>query len=510
MLLTTTRTDSSGILKSCAIVGALLAPFLIYFTTVRSIVAIWDSSDTFVHGYIILPISLWLIWKRRNTIPMEEAAPFWPALLLLAGCGFGWLLAALGGVQVVRQYAFVAMIPLTALAVLGVRVAWSIAFPLLFLFLAVPFGEIFIGPLIDFTANFTVAALQLTGIPVFRNGTHFDLPTGSWSVVEACSGVRYLISSFTLGCLYAYLTYSSPLRRAAFMVLSILVPILANGLRAYIIVMIGHLSGMKLATGVDHLIYGWLFFGLVMFIMFWIGGIWREDQENTPAPAANAAVVAAPVADIRRIVIATLCGIACMAVWPLYGQYLERAGFNPEPVRLTGFRSSWHEASAFTQWKPRFAPANAELHKFFQRDAQQTGLALLYYRHQRQNEQLISSVNHMVTEQDTLYRQIGNAVRQETIAGRMLTVREATMQDGPTQFVVWYWYWIDGAVTANDYKGKLLQAKEKFLMRGDDGAAVMVFAPYAVKADEARATLRDYLNANLASVEATLASNRKQ
>ncbi len=47
---------------------------------------------------------------------------------------------------------------------------------------------------------------------------------------------------------------------------------LANTLRAYIIVMLGHFSDMKVATGADHLIYGWVFFGLVMFLLFWIGG----------------------------------------------------------------------------------------------------------------------------------------------------------------------------------------------------------------------------------------------
>ena len=71
-----------------------------------------------------------------------------------------------------------------------------------------------------------------------------------------------------------------------------MVPVIANGLRAYMIVMIGHLSGMKLAVGVDHIIYGWLFFGLVMFLMFWIGNFWREDESPAPerieVPAGSA------------------------------------------------------------------------------------------------------------------------------------------------------------------------------------------------------------------------------
>jgi EpsI family protein len=227
-------------------------------------------------------------------------------------------------------------------------------------------------------------------------------------------------------------------------------------------------------------------------------------------PVTNAASGAADrTAASRRILVAAVCSIACIGIWPLYAQYIERAGFNPEQARLTGFRTNWQEAPPFTEWKPRFAPANAELHKFFRHDAQQVGLSILYYRHQSQDAQLISSLNRMVSEKETIYRQVGNAARQETISGRTLAIREATLQDPTGPFLVWHWYWIDGAATASDYAGKLLQAKEKFLMRGDDGAAVMVFAPYAIKADEARATLRDYLTANLASIEATLANNKK-
>ena len=101
--MTAARFHSSNYLIGLAIAAALLAPVLIYFDTARSIVSIWNNSDTFAHGYIILPISLWLIWRRRQTLALMSPTPYWPALLLLTACGFGWLLAELGGVQVARQ-----------------------------------------------------------------------------------------------------------------------------------------------------------------------------------------------------------------------------------------------------------------------------------------------------------------------------------------------------------------------------------------------------------------------
>lgn len=489
-----------------ALAGALLAVLAIYADTARSIVSIWNSSETFAHGYIILPISLWLIWRRRAELGRIAPQPFWPALLLIAGAGFAWLLAELAEVQVVRQYAFVAMLLLTVLAVAGLRLSLAMTFPLAFLLLAVPFGEIFVAPLINFTADFTVSALQLTGVPVLRNGSNFEIPTGSWSVVEACSGVRYLISSFTLGCLYAYLNYRSPVRRFMFVVLSIVVPIIANGMRAYMIVMLGHLSGNKLAAGVDHLIYGWIFFGLVMFLMFWIGGFWRDDTaEVEEAPAA----ASAPAASLASLGAAAAACIACVAVWPAYAHYLDRAAFNPEPVRLDNFHASWPNAPAFTDWRPGFTPAALEVDRFYQGQGTQVGMSIRYYRNQQDGAKLISSANRLVKDKEKRWRPVASNGHSERIGEHDLVLREGRVQGDGSQFLVWSWYWIDGHFIANDYLGKLLQAKEMLVLHGDDGAAILVYAPYESNPEEARKAMRAFLSDNLAHLESALAANRK-
>lgn len=241
----------------------------IYYQTTWSMVATWNRSETYAHGFLILPFSIYMIWTRRRQLLLLDHQPNFLALIALCGLGFIWLIATLASVQIVTQYMLVAMIPIIVWAILGNRILIATAFPLVYLFFAVPFGDVLIPPLIDFTADFTVRALQLTGVPVFREGTFFSLPTGNWSVVEACSGLRYLIASVTLGTLYAYLTYFSFKRRIIFIILSIIVPIIANGIRAYLIVMTGHLSGMTLAVGVDHLIYGWIF--LVLSCCYYFG-----------------------------------------------------------------------------------------------------------------------------------------------------------------------------------------------------------------------------------------------
>ena len=485
---------------------AFLAPFAFYFGTARSFVDVWNSSETFAHGYIIVPISVWLIWRRRANFGALPPTPWWPAIVMLLILGAGWLFARMGEVQVVQQYAFAAMFPIIALAILGRRLAWSLAFPLLFLLFAVPFGEIFIGPLIEFTADFTVWAIQATGIPVLRNGTRFELPTGNWSVVEACSGVRYLISSVTIGCLYAYLTYRSTARRIVFIAMSIVMPILANGLRAYMIVMIGHTSNMELATGVDHLIYGWVFFGLVMFIMFWVGSYWRQDTDAEAAalPAAAAAAAAHP-GRLRNMAIAVV--VAC-ALWPAFAAFNDKATLNPKPAVLAAVPVTWSAAPSFSNWAPSYVAPDANFSGVYQQAEgalRPVKLNILYYRNQSPTKKLISSTNRLVGEKDA-YHENGEAMRTEQVAGRSLVLRETRLQGPSGNLLVWHWMAIGGQTLTNAYKGKLLQAGRKLQFQGDDGAAIMVSSRYSDNQDEARAAMRAFLDTNLKAVETALSA----
>ncbi len=483
---------------------AMLAPLALYFGTAASIVAIWNSSETFAHGYIIVPISAWLVWRSRANFTLYPPEPYWPALILLTGAGLAWLAGYLGGVQFVMQYAFAAMFPIVGLAVLGRRLAFSLAFPLLFLLFAVPFGDIFIEPLIEYTADFTVWALQMTGIPVLRNGTRFEIPTGSWSVVTACSGVRYLISSVTIGCLYAYLTYRSTTRRVVFVIMSIVVPIVANWLRAYMIVMIGHTSNMELATGVDHLVYGWLFFGLVMFGMFWVGSYWRDD--HLPEPVAGNATAA--ISTGRPIGAVVAASLALCAVWPAAALMSDRANHNSAPVVLSSVAVSLPAAPSFSGWTPKYLPPDATFNAVYQAATSPVSLTLLYYRNQTNAKALVSSSNVVVEESNDDYHVIGQTGRLETLGARVLDLRETRVQGPAGKLLVWQWNWIDGQTTASNLKGKLMQAKARLFLRGDDGAAILLAAPFTDDPDQARAALRSFVASHNGAIEAALANTR--
>lgn len=487
-------------------IAAVTALLLLFYQTTLSTVAIWHRSETFAHGFLIFPISAFLIWSRRKEIALLAPQPDPRGLPVLLLFGFGWLLAYLARVLVVQQYALVAMIPVLVWIILGLRVTRALTFPLGFLFFAVPMGEFLIPYLMDFTAAFTVTALQLTGIPVYREGLFFTVPSGQWSVVEACSGLRYLIASFTLGCLYAYLTYRSTRRRVIFTILSLIAPVIANGLRAYMIVMIAHLSGMKLALGVDHYIYGWVFFGLVMLLLFWIGAFWREDlpQAKDGEPAATPTNVA-PL-PLRRIALATLAAIGIAAVWPGYAAYLKSHVPLPVPIKLevtaaNGWRA---DPAPLTDWQPDYQGSDASLMQTYRKGSKAVSLYIGYYRHQHEGVGLVTSTNVIVRQQHPVWSNVGESKRAVTTGSQPLQIVQTKLRSPTLHLLVWNWNRIGDISTVNLYFAKLLEAKARLLGQRDDATAIILSSPYDGDMESAAAVLQEFTGDMLPAIETSL------
>ncbi len=458
--------------------GVLLLLGAAFWPTVHSMIEVWDRSETFTHGYLVFPISAWLVWRRRDALAQIRPRPDLRGLLLLAAAGAGWLLADAGSVNVAAQYAFVAMLIAAVWSLLGAAFVRAAFFPLMFLLFAVPMGEFLIQPLMGVTADFTVAMLQASGIPVYREGTFFSIPSGDWSVVESCSGLRYLIASVTLGVLYAYLTYRSWQRRLLFSLAAIVVPIFANSGRAYLIVMIAHLSDMKLALGIDHYIYGWVFFGLVMLLLFWVGSFWREDEQPEPAVASGLAP-SADGAAARPLLPVAIAALAVAGLWPAYAGWLDARALPAMPALQIQAQGGWQPGEDFTGWTPHWIGADRQLRRAYTQAGRNVLLELNYYVTQRQDAELINSQNFMIRQKDPLWSNVGETLATVQIGGMARQVRQARLRGSNGQrLLVWQWNLIGRHATVNDQFAKLSLAFERVLLRRDDGLSVLIATPY--------------------------------
>lgn len=480
------------------------------WSSYTDIVHIWWRSQTFAHGFLVVPITAYLIWRKRLAIQQVtlKAAPI--AIPVVAFTGLIWLLAQLTEVAVVEQFTAVALIPLVIWLTLGTAAARILAFPLGFLIFAVPMGEALVDPLMQFTAAFTVMLLRLTGLPVFWDGTFFSIPSGDWSVVAACSGIRYLIASLFLGTLYAYINYRAFWRRMLFIVLSGIVPIFANGFRAYLIVMIGHLSDMKLAVGVDHLIYGWVFFGLIMFLLFALGNLWMEPAlPSVPnkLPIEPVTTIAEPLG--RRAALLAL-GLIAFSLWPLLDTLLQRAQSAPTDIAFTlpAGQGRWQpRTSAITDWTPRYFDATLELRRDFE-DQTNTAAAPVgcyFALYSNAHGELVNSENVMVHQGDPVWRMPEHQIIQVFIAGNDMAVNESRVRSDSQTLLVWNWYWIDGYSTANEYVAKIYQALAIITGHAHRQVGVAFYTTIADnKQDAAREQLQWFANEMLLVVNAHL------
>lgn len=504
------------------LVVACLAVLVVYWPTAVSMAEVWDRSNTYAHGWVIPPISLWLMWRERAALRAVPLQPSWWGLLPLGASMGLWLAGDLVAVNAATQLALVGMLVSMVPLLLGWRAARVWWFPLAFLFLAVPVGDFMLPVLMSWTADFTVLALRWSGVPVYREGLEFIIPSGSWSVVEACSGIRYLITGFMAGCLYGYLNYRSNWLRLKFVGLAVLVALLANWLRAYLIVMLGHHSGNTIATGVDHLIYGWFFFAIVLMILFWLGGRWTEpDAPPTPTAPTTSATSAMPLPSQgstgRGWPALLLAGV--LLATPLMALEVFRLGVSSQPVdvRLPPAAPGWQVAQgaeALPDWGPTLLNPSLERHQVYERaDGVRVGLHVGYFRQQGPQRKLVTSSNTVVSgDKEAPWALVSQAQATVQVDGRPLPVRafdlrstQGGLMAQPQRLRLYQWYWLNGRLTASDVRAKLWGAADLVLGRGDDGAILTV---YALQGHDTEALLNDFMRAHGDALMAALMTAR--
>jgi exosortase A len=475
-----------------------LALLVTYRETAWSMVIIWSRSETFAHGFLILPISLWLIWARRDEIGLVNANPVWWLSILMIPLGLGWLLAWLVDVAVVQQLALISMVVTGAWAILGHRLGRLLAFPLLFLFFAVPMGEGLIAPMMEYTATSTVWMIEMTGIPVYREGLNFTLPSGRWSVVEACSGVRYIIASVTVGTLYAYLTYRSWSRRVIFILVAAVVPIFANSARAYIIVMLGHLSGMTIATGADHLVYGWAFFGLVIFVLFWLGSFFREDDLVPASGPAKASLdeVDQDNAGSNWAVLLTACSTLLLASAAPFLAHTLFSSAQPEAresVTLPAARGSWRNARSANWWWRPPARLAGQSSAYYESGGEVTGLYVQYVDGTIAGAEVIGSSALFTLEESHEL-----VVRQEKVKIELshvdVLVDEAQVRGRGSELLAWSWYLIGEVSTSNNYEAKFQEIRARFGAGAPRAYRIVVTTPMQSSLADTRSRMQEFLD----------------
>ncbi|MEO1594048.1 MAG: exosortase A [Pseudomonadota bacterium] len=291
-----------------AVTGAMMAAVaLVFWPTSYGMALVWSQSNTFSYGFLVLPMAFWSIWRSSQRFGEVAWRPSWLGLLAVLPAAAAWYVGEAVDVQALAQYGMIGLFLAGCWAVLGNSAANRLRFGLGFTLFAVPVGEFMIPWLMDITADFTVAAVHMTGIPVYRTERFFTLPSGHFEVIEACSGIRFLMVTIVIATWFAQQTYTALWRKLAFVALAAVIMNIANGLRAFIIVLLVHYSEGRIAVGYDHLVLGWVAFVIGLFVTVKLGRMFADGDESLrPAGGALRLAARGPVAAAAIAVVAVL------------------------------------------------------------------------------------------------------------------------------------------------------------------------------------------------------------
>ncbi len=465
-------------LSATLFAGALAALLALFWETAASMERTWAASDSYQHTYLVPFILAYLVWEDRDRLAVAVPHPDWRGLAVILLASAGWLVGWAAQVQAVQQLALVGMVQGLVLALFGWAVLRLLLFPALFLVFLVPMGDFMVPVLQRWTADFVVWSVNLTGIPTATDGFMITLQDGSqpwhrFHVARECSGIRYLTAMFQIGLLTAYLLFRSWPRRVAAVLVALAVPILANWLRAFGIVLIVYHSEGGRGMDVDHIIYGFWFFLFVLAV--YIGVCWLFAEPPSPRRHPEFATEAAPPRFRQRLLATGVLAVLAAAAGPLYAMAVgQGADTTPVALRAPQQVDGWRRTAYLgLDWQPRFVGADAEVLARYVRDADTIDLYLARYDRQRQGAELINYQNDLAGRGwDDLGERWPATLE---VDGAPVTVRYVRLAQPDRRRMVFYWYRVNGGYVSSDVMAKLAMMSAR-LFGGPSASAVIAVA----------------------------------
>jgi exosortase A len=466
---------------SLAAVGGAAA--FLHWSALVAAAATWTGSATYGYGMLVPPVVAFLLWQRRAVLRQMAPRP-WPwgvvpiaAAALLATAGR--IVSALA----VEQLAFVALLQAVALTILGPAVFRQMAFPLLYLYLAVPLGDGLVAPLQELTAAFAVGLLDVLGVPARLEGLLIHIPGASFHVAEACAGLRFLLASFALGVLLAGLFFRVWWQRLGFVLVSIALSIVGNGMRAAGLVLIAHMSDLELARGIDHLTYGYLFTALLLTALVGLAamlGTPRGLADDAPPPPGARASRGRVLGTAAAALLAT--ALPALAARP--GADACRSVQRPAAPEIA---LPWTPLESSGRWQPAAASPDAEIRQRYRSGAGAADLYVAWYCAQREGAEAVSQAHRLGG--------VVLAQGRDRLGDGAVPVRRLEIRVGEQTRLAYLWYWVAGRFTADPLAAKLLQAKAALLGGPDAAAIIVVSAPHDLEPADGRATIEQALTA---------------
>jgi exosortase A len=477
----------------------------LFWDTAASAVKLWWERPTYNYAFLILPISAYLVWRKREELRAETpVGSFW-GVGVTAAFGLIWLVSDIGEINEGRHIAFVGMVLGMLLACLGWRVFKILLFPFLYLWLLVPTGTFLLPQLQQIATSISSELVRWFGIPVYTEGFLITVPSGSYNIEPGCAGLGFILATAAIASLYAYLLYRSRWKRLIVVVLALLLAITMNGVRIAGIIALAHWGGAKLNIVDDHLLYGWAFFALILFLAGYVGSFFADGESGAPINETKVLVFRNNVAHspwrvaeaglLSSLMIAALFVVANGAVPSPVSQSVD---LSQAPLEVRG----WLNVPSTEDWSPAFSKADVQIRQRYARAGETADLFLAGYAGQAKGQEKFAHDNRIIDQ--TRWTILSERRRVIDFGTRAIPFAELVTASGDERRCVWLFYWVDGTFTADPLVAKLLEIKAKLFFGDQREAIVAVATPEAAGGGNADRVLQSFLEEALPSLETLL------
>ncbi len=533
------------------IVGIAGLIVVVYAKSFAAMAELWQHSD-YRYGVLVFPIVGYLLWRSRAVLADVELRPCAWGVAALAVLVLSWAVARAVGIQVVEQLCAVLLIPAAVVTFLGAKIARRILFPLVFLVAAVPVGEALVPFLMRATADVSVALVRVVGMPVFREGQFITLPGGRFEVADVCAGLHYLTSGTLIALLFAYFSYRSNLKRALFVAVAAATMVVGNGVRAFIVMLVASASDMRLLGGRDHVFFGWLLFGLIVFALLTVGlrfadlpeprgadkpmvkgkttrnELWllvavlvfvmlaataRDFQSEfsdwiilsvaavllgavllsgsrSSSSTPSSGLEVKPYRNWRAaVVICAACGV--LGAGPLLMERSPSAAvqsYDADVLPLPPFADCGSVAPWSPQWRPDFEAPDLVMSGTYP-CAEPVSVFVAAYFENAQGRKLMSDHNRVIPSEWSRYSRTADEAF-EGAAGRSTAVTEVQVRGADGDSLIWFWYGVGERTATSTVTVKLLQAFQVIRAGRSDGEVYLLTTPLIPALEPARQRLR--------------------
>jgi exosortase D (VPLPA-CTERM-specific) len=493
----TTKVNSSAILQWVLALVLATALFWFYWPVLVSLANSLTTSEDYSFGLLLPFVSGYIVYLKWPKLRQRTWQPSWAGLLIIA---LGFVIYILGDLAAAFYFPPVSFLVVVTgfLWLLG---SWALVrelrFPLFLLFFMIPLPAMVMKtltlPLQLISSRLAAAMLQGIGIPVMRQGNVIDLGVRQLQVVDACSGLRYILSLSALGFIYCYFYQRRIWKALVLLICLVPAAILANTFR---VAAMGLYPALQ--EGFWHSFSGWLIFVfcfLVLGLLNWLLN-YLEPPRSSTAPVETPARVTAPQPVSTRSINPYL--IAALVVVLVAGQTAFRLAHAPAVPLLQSFdafplamgpyqgkRDYLDEAMA----KAVGADAYLEAMYF---NTEKTPVSLWIGYFESQSKKVEGRIHSpLICLTGSGWRILESEII-EVAPG--LPVRSLLMEKGGDREVVYYWYLQQGSWLASEYSSRLFMGWNGLMKQRNDGAIVRLITPAGPDVAQARERLNAFVH----------------